>query len=454
MMKPELLAPAGNLEKLKTAFMYGADACYMGMPSLSMRVRENEMNKDDLEESLKLKNELGKKIYLTMNIHAHESRLNFLDKEIERLTNLHKKGLDPDGILISDVGIIAIIKEKCPWIPVHISTQANTLNSAAIEFWAKQGVERVVLGREVSLRELQKIRKTLKEKGIEVELESFVHGAMCIAYSGRCLLSSFMSSRCANEGMCAHSCRWKYRLLKGNGDSIEGQLKDNREDMDNQSKAYQKPINSPSTEYYLEEEERPGQFMPIEEDENGTYIMSSKDMCMVEHLKDLIDAGLDSCKIEGRHKTIYYTAIASRAYREAMDLAMEGKPVTPEILDLIESINTRSYMTGFWYGKLGAEGQNYEDRGNYNDNYCFAGVIRKVDGNKGTMELKNRLNKGDKLDIIAPTKNIPITLTSFQDAKSGEEITKAHAGQEFSIIFETPEPVEIGYVVRKRLISD
>ncbi len=414
MNKPELLAPAGDLEKLKTAFMYGADACYMGMPSLSMRVRENEMNKDDLEESLKLKKELGKKIYLTMNIHAHESRLNFLDKEIERLTSLHKKGLDPDGILISDVGIIEIIKERCPWIPIHISTQANILNSSAVEFWAKQGVERVVLGREVSLRELQKIRKVLKEKGIKVELESFIHGAMCIAYSGRCLLSSFMSSRCANEGMCAHSCRWKYKL-------------------------------------HLEEEERPGQFMPIEEDENGSYIMSSKDMCMIEHLKDLVDVGLDSYKIEGRHKTIYYTAIASRAYREAMDLAIDGKPPTPEILDLIESINTRGYMTGFWYNKPGAEGQNYEDRKSYNDNYCFAGIIRKVDGNKITMEIKNRLNKGDKLDIITPTKNIPIILSSFQDAKTGEDIDKAHAGQNFSIIFEAPEAVEIGYVVRKTL---
>jgi putative protease len=420
--KPEILAPAGDLEKLKTAFQYGADACYMGMPSLSMRVRENEMNKDDLEESLRLKNKLGKKIYLTMNIHAHESRLNFLEKEIERLSDLHKKKLDPDGILVSDVGILSVLKEKCPWIPIHISTQANILNSSAIEFWAKQGATRIVLGREVSLRELQKIRKVLKEKKVKIELESFVHGAMCIAYSGRCLLSSFMASRCANEGICAHSCRWKYKL-------------------------------------HLEEEKRPGQFMPIEEDENGSYIMSSKDMCMIEHLKDLIDTGLDSYKIEGRHKTVYYTAIASRAYRQAMDLAMEGKPPTPEILDLIESINTRGYFTGFWYNKPGAEGQNYEDRGSYNDNYCFAGIIRKVDGNKVTMETRNRLEIGDKLDIITPTKNIPINLDSFQNAETGEDIKVAHAGQGFSIEFKTPEKacpdrsggIEEGFIVRKKL---
>ncbi|MBU0727234.1 U32 family peptidase, partial [Patescibacteria group bacterium] len=355
MNKPEILAPAGTFEKLKLAFQYGADACYMGLKTMGMRMKIDDEGGDVLEEALKLKNKLGKKIYLTMNVHAHEYKLNFLDKEIERLTELHAKGLDPDGILASDVGVISILQQKTPWLEIHVSTQANTLNSAAIEYWAKQGITRVVLGREVSLRELKQIRKQLKKDGIDVEIEGFVHGAMCMAYSGRCLLSSFMASRCANEGMCAHSCRWKYKL-------------------------------------HMEEEERPGQYIPIEEDENGTYIMSSKDMSMIEHLKDLIDAGLDSLKIEGRHKTEYYVAIASRAYREALDLTMEGKPPTPEILDLIESINTRGYFTGFWYGKPGAEGQNYEDRGNYNDNYCFAGIIRKVDGNKVTIEIRNRLD--------------------------------------------------------------
>ncbi|MBU0577185.1 U32 family peptidase C-terminal domain-containing protein [Patescibacteria group bacterium] len=414
MNKPELLSPAGDLEKLKTAFRYGADACYMGIKSMSMRVRENEMSNEDLEEALRLKNELGKKIYLTMNIHAHESRLNFLEKEIEYLKKLHKKKLDPDGILVSDVGIVMILKKECPWIPIHISTQANILNSAGIEFWANQGAERVVLGREVSLRELKQIRRELSKKGIEVELESFVHGAMCMAYSGRCLLSSFMASRDANEGMCAHCCRWKYKV-------------------------------------HIEEEMRPGEYIPIEEDDTGTHLMSSKDMCMIEHLKDLVESGLDSLKIEGRHKTPYYVAIATRAYREALDLAMEGKPPTPEILELIESINTRGYFTGFWYDKPGAEGQNYEDRSNYNDQFCFAGIIRKVDGKNVTMEIRNRLEKGDKLDIIAPEKTIPITLSNFKDAKTGEDIDVAHAGQGFSIVFEVPEKVEEGFIVRKKL---
>ncbi len=414
MKKPELLAPAGDLEKLKTAYRYGADACYMGVKSLSMRVKIDDQEGDVLEEALKLKNDLGKKLYLTMNIHAHENRLAFLEKELERLTKLHKKGLDPDGLLISDVGILNLVRQKCPWIPIHISTQANTLNSEAISYWAKQGVSRVVLGREVSLRELRQIRDKLSKKGIKVELEGFVHGAMCMAYSGRCLLSNFTAHRDANEGMCAHSCRWKYKV-------------------------------------YLEEELRPGEYVPMEEDQEGTSLMSSKDMCMIEHLADLADAQLDSLKLEGRHKTVYYTAIVTRAYREALDLAMKGKPPTMDILDLAESINTRGYFTGFWYGKPGAKGQRYHERSDYNDRYCFAGIICKADGKSVVMEVRNRLDKGDKLDIITPGKTIPITLNDFRNAETGELIDRASAGQGFSINFEAPEELEEGFVVRKNL---
>lgn len=415
MKLPEVLAPAGDLEKLKTAYMYGADACYMGMKSVSMRVKGSTMDIDEVEEALQITREQGKKLYLTMNIHAHENKLNFLEKEIERLKELKKKGLVPDGLLISDPGVLMTVKEECPWIDIHISTQANTLNSAACEFWAKLGVTRIVFGREVSLREVKQIHKKLEEKGIEVELEAFVHGAMCMAYSGRCLLSNFMSSRDANEGMCAHSCRWNYKM-------------------------------------YLEENKRQGEFIPVYEDEEGTSIMSAKDMCMVSHLDDVIDSGIDSAKIEGRHKTVFYAAIASRIYRQAMDLAAEGKGPTPELLDLVETINTRGYFTGFWYGKPGAEGQKYTgDRGDYNKKYCFAGVIREVDGKTVEMEVKNTLFKGDQLDIITPTKNIPLTLEEFRNVATGEVIEVAHPGQKFTIRFSVPEEVEVAYVVRKHL---
>lgn len=415
MNKPEVLAPAGDLEKLKTAYMYGADACYMGMKSVSMRVKGSTMDIDEVEEALRISHEQGKKLYLTMNIHAHENKLNFLEKEIERLKALKEKDLVPDGLLISDPGVLMKVREECPWIDIHISTQANTLNSAACEFWAKLGVTRIVFGREISLREIKQIHEKLEEKGIDVELEAFVHGAMCMAYSGRCLLSNFMSSRDANEGMCAHSCRWNYKM-------------------------------------YIEENKRPGEFIPVYEDEEGTSIMSAKDMCMVEHLDDVIDSGIDSAKIEGRHKTVFYTAIASRIYRQAMDLAAEGKKPTPELLDLVETINTRGYFTGFWYGKPGAEGQKYTgDRGDYNSKYCFAGVIRKVDDKVIEMEVKNTLQKGDLLDIITPTKNIPLTLGEFRNAANDGVIEEAHAGQKFTIRLSVPEKVEVGYVVRKHL---
>jgi putative protease len=417
MFKPELLAPAGDIEKLKTAYRYGADACYMGVKSMSMRVKIDDQKGDALEEALRIKKELGKKLYITMNIHAHESRLNFLEKEIERLADLHKKSLDPDGILISDAGVFNQIKNKCPWLPLHVSTQANILNSSAIEFWVKQGATRIVLGREVSLRELQKIRESLKKDKIDVEIEGFVHGAMCMAYSGRCLLSNFMSNRDANEGMCSHSCRWNYKV-------------------------------------YLEEELRPGQLIPIEEDQEGTSLMSSKDMCMIEHLKDIVDVGLDSLKIEGRHKTIYYLAITTRAYREALDLAMVGKEPTPEIMDLINSIDTRGYFTGFWYGKPGAEGQKYGKKRNYNDDFAFAGVIQKIEGKQMFVEVKNTMQKGDRLDIITPNQTLPIVLGEFRDAKNGKKVESAHPGQGFTIILDAVKGVSVGDVVRKHLNAE
>jgi putative protease len=411
--RPELLAPAGDLEKLETAFQYGADACYMGVPIMSMRARENKTASTDIEKALKISKKLGKKLYLTINIHMHENMLGFLKKELDFLKSLHKKKLDPDGILISDAGVFFAVKQACPWVNLHISTQANTLNSEAIEFWAAQGATRVVLGREVSLRELKEIRRNLKKRKINIEIEGFVHGSMCMAYSGRCLLSSFLAGRDANQGICAHCCRWKYKV-------------------------------------YLEEEQRPGVYIPLEEDNSGAYLMSSKDMCMVEHLSDLMSAGLDSFKIEGRNKTTYYLALVTRAYRMALDLAQKGKPVTPSILDLVESINNRGYFTGFWYGKPGHEGQIYKDRPISNAKYCFAGLIKSFDGKKAVMEVRNRLDKGDRLEIICPDKNIAFVLDKFNDAKTKESLSLASAGQDLSIEFKISGEIKSGFVVRKK----
>ncbi|MDH5596850.1 MAG: U32 family peptidase C-terminal domain-containing protein, partial [Candidatus Peregrinibacteria bacterium] len=333
------------------------------------------------------------------------------------------------------------------------------------EFWAKLGVTRIVFGREITLREVKKIREVLDEKGIDVELEAFVHGAMCMAYSGRCLLSNFMSNRDANEGMCAHSCRWNYKMhdKKGNANGVNEvdehacscKSKDGtKRDCCKSSVALATDNDEDDgrLKIYLEEDQRKGEFIPVYEDEEGTSIMSAKDMCMAQHMADVMDSGIDSAKIEGRHKTIFYAAIASRIYRQATDLAAEGKPLTDELIDLIESINTRGYFTGFWYGKPGAEGQKYTgDRGDYAKDYCFAGVFRKVDGDMVHMEVKNTLKKGDRLDIITPTKNIPLVLEDFQNAANGEAIEVAHPGQKFTIILKVPEEVQEGFVVRKHL---
>ncbi len=461
---PEVLAPAGNLEKLKTAYMYGADACYMGMKSVSMRVKGSTLDIDEIEEALRITREQGKKLYLTMNIHAHENKMNFLEKEIERLQELKEKNLIPDGLLISDPGIMMQVQEACPWVDIHLSTQANTLNAAACEFWAKLGVTRIVFGREITLREVKKIREKLDERGVKVELEAFVHGAMCMAYSGRCLLSNFMSNRDANEGMCAHSCRWNYKMYdkKAGGQSAPKNEKRScgcksgdgtqKSCTDSVATATDNDEDNGRLKIYLEENKRQGEFIPVYEDDEGTSIMSAKDMCMAEHLQDVIDAGIDSAKIEGRHKTVFYAAISSRIYRQAMDLAAEEKGPTPELLDLVETINTRGYFTGFWYGKPGAEGQKYTgDRGDYNKNYCFAGVFRNVEGDEVSMEVKNTLFKGDRLDIITPTKNIPVILSDFRNAANDELIEVAHPGQKFTIKFSVPDEVQVGYVVRKHL---
>lgn len=412
--RPELLAPAGDLEKLETAFKYGADACYMGIKSMSMRARENKTASEDLEKALRMAKKLGKKLYLTINIHAHENMFELLKKDLAFLKSLHKKKLDPDGILISDAGIFSAIKKACPWVKLHISTQANTLNSEAIKFWAEQGATRVVLGREVSLRELKAIRASLKKDKINIELEGFVHGSMCMAYSGRCLLSSFLASRDANQGVCAHCCRWKYKV-------------------------------------YLEEDERKGQFIPLEQDDHGSYLMSSKDMCMADHIKDLIDAGLDSFKIEGRNKTVYYLALVTRAYRNALDSAQKGKQLSSSSKELLESINNRGYFTGFWYGKPGHEGQMYLEKTARDTKSCFAGIIKKVDGKKVVMEVRNRLDKGDHLEIIAPDKTTPFVLDKFVDAKTKEPLSLASAGQGLSIEFEISGKIEEGFIVRKKL---
>ena len=272
MKKPELLLPAGSLDRLKTALMYGADAVYCGLPSVSLRAKST-FTTADLKEGILYAHERGKKVYLTMNLFTHNSDMPRLTECVQML-----KLLKPDGVIVADPGVFAFIGQMCPDLPRHISTQANVCSALTVQYWQNQGAALCVLGREVPLAEMREIRKMCPD----IKLEAFVHGAMCVSYSGRCLLSNFMTGRSANKGNCAHSCRWKYKV-------------------------------------YLEEEQRPGQLMELEEDGHGTYIMNSRDLCLMPRLNEVMDVGLDSFKIEGRNKSEYYVAVAARAYRKAID---------------------------------------------------------------------------------------------------------------------------------------
>ena len=272
MKKPELLLPAGTLDRLKTAFLYGADAVYAGMPTVSLR-NKTSFTLEEMKEGIEFAHQKQKKVYLTMNLFTHNRDIENLKTFVNNLNFLR-----PDGVIIADPGVFGYVKENCPWLPLHISTQANVCSSLTVDFWHKQGASLVVLGRETPLEEIKEIRKQCPD----IKLEMFIHGALCISYSGRCLLSNFMTGRSANKGNCAHSCRWKYKL-------------------------------------YIEEENRPNEFMEITEDTHGTYIMNSKDLCLIDRLNDILPIGIDSFKIEGRNKSEYYTAITAHTYRHAID---------------------------------------------------------------------------------------------------------------------------------------
>ena len=315
MNKPELLLPAGSLERLKTAFLYGADAVYCGLPSVSLRAKSC-FTTSDLKEGIDFAHQLGKKVYLTLNLFTHNGDLERLTEAVKMLHLLR-----PDGVIVADPGVFSFVGKMCPGLPRHISTQANVCSSLTVDFWKQQGATLCVLGREVPLKEMRAIRRDCPD----IKLEVFVHGAMCISYSGRCLLSNFMTGRSANKGNCAHSCRWKYKV-------------------------------------YLEEEKRPGELMLWEEDEHGSYVMNSRDLCLMSRLDELMDVGLDSFKIEGRNKSEYYVAVAARAYRHAIDDYFSDpenwKPNT--YLAELATLQNRGYTLGFFDGNAGPDSLNYE----------------------------------------------------------------------------------------------
>lgn len=375
MKKPELLVPAGNLEKLKIGLQYGADAFYLGLPTFSMRSGGQNFTEEELMEGVKLIRDAGKAFYITLNIFPRGIKVEAFKHHVEFLRDMVK----PDAIILADPGVLEIVKEVYPDADVHISVQANVCNWRGVEFWRKQGVTRVILPRELMMSEIKEIH----EKVPDMELEFFVHGAICVAYSGRCLISAYMTGRDANQGQCAHSCRWKYRL---------------------------------------EEEKRPGEYMPIEEDEHGTHIMNSRDMCLLPYLKELEEAGICSFKVEGRNKTEHYLASVTKAYRQAIDNGFDES-----LMDEVRKTANRGFIPGFLKGFPG-EGNIYYEKNAPISTHKFIGIVREVlDNGMYRVEIRNRLERGEEIEVMTPEDQFTMKIEEMFDMEN-EPVDTVHGG--------------------------
>ena len=410
MKKPELLAPAGSFEKAKVAFMYGADAVYCGTASLSLRSRA-EVDDNDLEKTIKYAHSIGKKVYAALNIYAWDTNYEEIEKQVKMLDEVHV-----DAIIASDGGVIQKIREIAPNIEIHVSTQANVVSYHAAKFWYDNGAKRVILGRETSKDQIQEI---MKNKPEDLEVEMFIHGALCWAYSGRCFLSEYLSCRSANLGDCSQSCRWAYNM-------------------------------------YLEEKNKPGNLMPVETDENGTYILSSKDLCLIKEIPQIIEMGVDSLKIEGRLKTEYYLASVVNVYRSAIDdyMANPEEYDYTKYLKELEKVKTRGLTTFYFNDRNNKDFQEYEGK-QYNPDYEFGGKILedKSANSRVLIEIKNKLSVGDTLELIIPNEIKPqaFTIEKLYDSETNEEINTVNPGKQGqTVILEIPFEVKKGWILRRK----
>ena len=391
MRNTELLIPAGSLDVLKTAVVYGADAVYIGGEAFGLRAKAHNFSLEDMKEGVEFAHSRGVKVYVTANILAHNDDLEGVEQYFEEL-----KSVKPDALIISDPGVFAIAKRVLPEMELHISTQANNTNYGTYLFWYQQGAKRVVSARELSLKEIREIRARIPE---DMEIESFMHGAMCISYSGRCLLSNFFTGRDANQGACTHPCRWKYSIV---------------------------------------EETRPGEYMPVYENERGTYIFNSKDLCMIEHIPELIDAGIDSFKIEGRMKTALYVATVARTYRKAIDDFKKDPELYRQNMEWykeeIGKCTYREFTTGFYFGKPGADAQIY-DNNTYVKNFTYLGTVENVDERGfAKIEQKNKFSVGEMIEIMKPDgRNLQVEVKGIYDAEGQAQESAPHPKQELYI---------------------
>ena len=406
MKKPELLVPAGSLEVLKIAVIYGADAVYIGGESFGLRAKAHNFDKEEMAEGIRFAHEHGVKVHVTVNIFAHNSDLDGIRDYL-----LVLKELKPDALIIADPAVFTMAREICPEIDIHVSTQSNNTNYGTFLFWYRLGARRVVTARELSLAEIREIRDHVPE---DLEIETFVHGAMCISYSGRCLLSNYLAGRDANQGECTHPCRWKYSLM---------------------------------------EETRPGEYMPVEEDDRGTYIFNSKDLCMIDHLDDICSSGVDSMKIEGRMKTALYVATVARTYRIALDDLFKDPDLYREKLpwyrDQISNCTYRQFTTGFFYGKPDRESQIY-DSNTYIKEYTYLGYVEEVtkDG-LCRITQRNKFTRGELIEVMKPDgRNIEVPVISIFDEEGNETESAPHPKQRLYVKLDAE--VSVYDILRRR----
>ena len=408
MNKPELLAPAGSFEKAKVAFLYGADAVYCGTGALSLRSRA-EVDNDELAKTIKYAHSIGKKVYTTINIYAPDNMYDDIKSQVEMLNKLAV-----DAVIVSDGGVVDMIHEIAPDIPIHISTQANTLSSHTAKFWYKNGASRVILSREMNEEQIRELINNIPQ-GLETEI--FVHGAICWAYSGRCYLSDFLACRNANLGDCAQSCRWAYNV-------------------------------------YVEEKNNPGNLMPVEDDSNGTYILSSKDLCLIRRIPDIVDMGVTSLKIEGRLKSEYYVASVVNAYRNAIDDYInnpQGYDYNKYLKEL-EKVKTRGLTEFFFNDKSNKDFQEYEGK-QYNPEYEYGAQVLEYNEDKSILKIGNKLNVGDKMEILIPDRITPeeFTINKMWDTETDEEIETVNPGKlGQSVKMHLPIKCETGWMIRRK----
>lgn len=419
MRRPELLSPAGTLKNMRYAAAYGADAVYAGQPRYSLRVRNNEFNLENLAQGINELHAQNKKLYVVSNIQPHNAKLKTFVKDLGEVINLK-----PDAIIMSDPGMIMLARENYPDMPLHLSVQANTINYAAVKFWEKQGIKRIILSRELSLAEIEQIRQECPD----IELEVFIHGALCMAYSGRCLLSGYLNHRDSNQGACTNSCRWEYKIRKAMEDDCgELQLFEPNLGTD---------MITPHS-FMLEEAKRPGEFMPCDEDEHGTYIMNSKDLRALEHVRKLYEIGVDSLKIEGRTKSFYYCARTASVYRRAIDDVMNNTDHLEEQLKELESLAHRGYTDGFLARHPIAKYQNYDYGYSISDKSQFVGeVLGVTDDGLWEVAVRNRFELNDKIEILTPKGSTVITLDNLMNKK--RENIEVAPGDGHVVYFKSP----------------